>query len=297
MLEYQWYNKFLVRGDSLVIIDFSVEEAVVKRYSVRNYSDQEVEADKIMTIRSFIDSLNNPFGKKVNFHFLDHKEMEKENKLGTYGVIKGAKQYIGTTIELEPMALEALGYELEAVILYLAHLGLGTCWLGGTFNRQGFAKAMNIGGNEIFPIITPYGYAANKKHVTEIVMRKMIHADHRKEWNLLFYQDDFQTPAKKEAVGDLTFPLEMVRLGPSASNKQPWRVLLKDNMCHFYEYKEPGYSNRFAFDIQRVDLGIAAAHFDFAVKEKGFRGSFCTTCQPELELPAHIEYCYSWIQE
>lgn len=278
-------------------INFSIEESVKKRYSVRNYKEQEVELDKRKAIESFVNSLDNPFGKKVNFHYLDNREMKDEEKLGTYGVIKGAMQYIGTTIKLEPMALEALGYELEAVILYLAHLGLGTCWLGGTFNRKGFAKAMNIEEDEIFPIITPYGYAATKKHMKEIVMRKMIKADQRKEWNQLFYINDFQTPLTKEKAGDLEVPLEMVRLGPSASNKQPWRILIKDNACHFYEYKQPGYSDSFPYDIQRVDMGIAAAHFDFSVKEKGLKGYFDTECEPELELPDHMEYVFSWIRE
>lgn len=278
-------------------INFSIEESVKKRYSVRNYKEQEVELDKRKAIESFVNSLDNPFGKKVNFHYLDNREMKDEEKLGTYGVIKGAMQYIGTTIKLEPMALEALGYELEAVILYLAHLELGTCWLGGTFNRKGFAKAMNIEEDEIFPIITPYGYAATKKHMKEIVMRKMIKADQRKEWNQLFYINDFQTTLTKEKAGDLEVPLEMVRLGPSASNKQPWRILIKDNACHFYEYKQPGYSDSFPYDIQRVDMGIAAAHFDFSVKEKGLKGYFDTECEPELELPDHMEYVFSWIRE
>lgn len=278
-------------------INFSIEESVKKRYSVRNYKEQEVELDKRKAIESFVNSLDNPFGKKVNFHYLDNREMKDEEKLGTYGVIKGAMQYIGTTIKLEPMALEALGYELEAVILYLAHLELGTCWLGGTFNRKGFAKAMNIEEDEIFPIITPYGYAATKKHMKEIVMRKMIKADQRKEWNQLFYINDFQSPLTKEKAGELEVPLEMVRLGPSASNKQPWRILIKDNACHFYEYKQPGYSDSFPYDIQRVDMGIAAAHFDFSVKEKGLKGYFDTECEPELELPHHMEYVFSWIRE
>lgn len=278
-------------------INFSIEESAKKRYSVRNYKEQEVELDKRKAIESFVNSLDNPFGKKVNFHYLDNREMMNEEKLGTYGVIKGAMQYIGTTIKLEPMALEALGYEFEAVILYLAHLGLGTCWLGGTFNRKGFAKAMNIEEDEIFPIITPYGYAATKKHMKEIVMRKMIKADQRKEWNQLFYINDFQTTLTKEKAGELEVPLEMVRLGPSASNKQPWRILIKDNACHFYEYKQPGYSESFPYDIQRIDMGIAAAHFDFSVKEKGLKGYFDTECEPELELPDHMEYVFSWIRE
>ncbi len=278
-------------------IDFSIEEAVKKRYSVRNYSEQEIESDKIESIKTFIASLKNPFGQEVNFHFLDSQEMKDKEKLGTYGVIKGANQYIGTTIKLQAMALESLGYEFEALVLYLAHLDMGTCWLGGTFNRQAFSKAMNVEENEIFPIITPYGYAAPKKHVKEILMRKAIKADKRKEWSELFYKNDFQSKLIKEEAGDLEFPLEMVRLGPSASNKQPWRIVIKDNICHFYEEKEPGYSDRFPYDIQRIDMGIAAAHFDFAAKEKGIKGYFSIESNPGIETPVNIEYVFSWIRQ
>lgn len=278
-------------------INFPIEEAVKKRYSVRNYSDQSVEEDKRIAIRNFIDSISNPFGDKVDFHFLDKVDINDDKILGTYGVIKGAKKYIGATIELEHMSLEALGYELEVVILYLAHLGLGTCWLGGTFNRKGFAKALNIGENDAFPIITPYGYPATKKHIKEIAMRKLIKADQRKEWNQLFFKNDFNSPLTKEDAGYLEFPLEMVRLGPSASNKQPWRVLLIDNVWHFYEYKEPGYSDIFPYDIQRIDMGIAAAHFDLAVKEKGILGNFHNKIEPQLNLPKNLIYSFSWIRK
>lgn len=278
-------------------IDFSVEEAVSKRYSVRNYKEEEISEAEKRSIESFIKSLSNPFGSKVDFHYLNNQDMEDEEKLGTYGVIKGAKQYIGTTIKLESMALESLGYEFESLVLYLAHLGIGTCWLGGTFDREGFAEAMKVGGGEIFPIITPYGYAADHKHEMEIEMRKMIQADHRKSWNELFYKDDFSTALSKETAGDLAFALEMVRLGPSASNKQPWRVVIKDGALHFYEDKEPGYSDRFEYDIQRIDMGIAAAHFDISVNEKGIAGHFEIDMDPGIDSPENLEYVFSWVRD
>ncbi|WP_160723388.1 nitroreductase family protein [Isachenkonia alkalipeptolytica] len=276
-------------------INFSIEEAVEKRVSVRNYVPREVEPDTRKEVEGFIASLSNPFKKEVEFHFLDAKAMEDREKLGTYGVIKGAKQYIGTTIKDEAKALEALGYEMEVLMLYLAHKGLGTCWLGGTFNRKGFAGAMNIKEDELFPIITPYGYPAENKHLKERAMRKLIKADQRKKWQELFFNKDFQTPLPKVAVEEVAFPLEMVRLGPSASNKQPWRILRKNNAWHFYEYKEPGYSKYFSYDIQRVDMGIAAAHFDLALREKGIEGAFDTEREPAVELPEHMEYAFSWI--
>lgn len=278
-------------------INFSIENAVKKRYSVRNYQEKDIETSKKKDMESFINSITNPLGGKVHFLYLDNKNITNKEKLGTYGVIKGATEYIGTTIHLEPMALESVGYELETVMLYLAHLNIGTCWLGGTFDREAFADAMNIKEGEVFPIITPYGYAAPTKHEKEVEMRKIVEADHRKEWDQLFFKNNFQSPLTKEDAGVLLFPLEMVRLAPSASNKQPWRILVKDNVCHFYEYKEPGYSDRFPYDIQRIDIGIAAAHFDLSVKEKQIKGHFDTTSQPSIEAPQQMEYVFSWIMD
>nr|WP_298845757.1 nitroreductase family protein [uncultured Clostridium sp.] len=84
---------------------------------------------------------------------------------------------------------------------------------------------------------------------------------------------------------------------PSASNKQPWRILLKDSDFHFYKYKESLYSDRFPHDIQRVDMGIAAAHFDFPLKEKGIKGHFNTASKPKLALTENMKYVFSWIRE
>ena len=128
-------------------------------------------------------------------------------------------------------------------------------------------------------------------------MRKMSQADQRKEWSELFFNENFSSPITKEEAKDMAFALEMVRLGPSASNKQPWRIVLKDGNWHFFEYKEPGYSDRFSYDIQRVDMGIAAAHFDFAVKDKNINGHFEISNAPEVELPENVQYSFSWIRD
>lgn len=59
---------------------------------------------------------------------------------------------------------------------------------------------------------------------------------------------------------------------------------------------EPGYSDRFPYDIQRIDMGIAAAHFDHAVKEKDIKGSFKVTDQPNVKSPENMEYIFSCIK-
>ena len=50
-------------------IKFSIEEAVQKRYSVRNYIKKEVALETRKQIDTFINSLDNPFQKKIKFHY------------------------------------------------------------------------------------------------------------------------------------------------------------------------------------------------------------------------------------
>ena len=276
-------------------INFSIEEAVGKRVSVRNYTNQPIEEEKRALLVDFINQMDNPFNQKVNFHFFDMDNSSEDQKLGTYGVIQKAKHFLGASILPVPRALEASGYEMETVMLYLAHLDIGTCWLGGTFDRKGFAQALQVGDDEILPAITPIGYAQSSRHLQEVLMRTFIQAHKRLEWNKLFFFNDFQTPLTKETAGHFVFPLEMVRLAPSASNKQPWRILLKDGNIHFFEYKTPKYSDAFAYDIQRIDMGIAAAHFEHSVKELGMEGKFDWYADPKIALPEHVEYVFSWV--
>ena len=276
-------------------INFSIEEAVEKRVSVRNYSNQPIEDEKRALLTDFLEGMDNPFNQKVNFHFFDMDKSNEDQKLGTYGVIQKANHFLGASIKPVPGALEALGYEMETVMLYLAHLDIGTCWLGGTFDRKGFALALNVGEDEILPAITPYGYAQTNRHLQEVLMRTFVQAHKRLEWSKLFFSNDFQTPLSKELAGHYAFPLEMVRLAPSASNKQPWRLLLKDGSVHFYEYKTPKYSDVFPYDIQRIDMGIAASHFEHSIKKLGINGKFVWDVDPKGDLPQYMEYVFSWI--
>ena len=89
-------------------------------------------------ILAYAESLHNPLGPKMKLQFIEKNLAPNGEKLGTYGIIKGASMYVGVTIPKEEYALEALGYEFEQLVLYATSLGLGTCWLGGTFNRSAF---------------------------------------------------------------------------------------------------------------------------------------------------------------
>lgn len=275
-------------------LDFPIEKTVKSRSSVRTYEDRPLSSEVKEQINAYIGTLSNPFSVDVSFRLLESKTTANGEKLGTYGVIKGAKDFIGTTVPEGEFALEALGYTFEKLILYAASLGLGTCWLGGTFKRSEFAKAMDVKANELFPAISPIGYPFGKKRMVETLARRVAKADLRKDWGSLFFKNDFSQPLTQAEAGEFAFPLEMLRLAPSAVNKQPWRIIQAENAYHFYKTKAPENS-RASFDIQKVDIGIAACHFHLAALERGLPGQFKKLSTPDIHTPEHEQYVFSWV--
>ncbi len=274
---------------------FSVKDAVTRRYSVRTYEKRTVEKELREKILSYAERLQNPLGPKIRIQFIEKETVANGEKLGTYGIIKGTDLYMGVTVPNKAHAPEALGYEFEQLVLYAASLGLGTCWLGGTFNRSAFAAAMEIREGEIFPILSPLGYPAQKKSITEQIMRRGIKADGRLPWKELFFKNGFQEPLTEEEAGDYQFPLEMLRLAPSAVNKQPWRVVVDEKGVHFFEKHTLGGESG-SIDMQRIDVGIGICHFHLAAMEQNMQGHFERKV-PDFEIPSDMTYIVSWVKK
>lgn len=93
----------------------------------------------------------------------------------------------------------------------------------------------------------------------------------------------------------------MARLAPSASNKQPWRVVRDGAGWHFYCQRTPGYGKgSFIFtvlriaDLQRLDVGIAMCHFELTARQLGLPGRW-VSADPGLEpVDKHTLYISSW---
>ena len=270
------------------------EEVVKMRYSVRTYANKPLPLEIVAQLEAYIQTLSNPFSEGLAFKLIELAHAVNAKQLGTYGMIKGAGHFVGVTVKDSAGALEAVGYEFEQLILFAASLGLGTCWLGGTFNKGGFAKAMDVRPDTLFPAISPIGWPEEKR-LSERLVRSVVKADQRKPWKDLFFNDSFSEPLSEVDAGAYAFPLEMVRLAPSASNKQPWRIVREKNAFHFYEAVAPGYADRLGFDVQRIDMGIAACHLHLAALDKGLNGEFHINPPCVLNPPMNTHYVFSWV--
>jgi hypothetical protein len=211
--------------------------------------------------------------------------------LGTYGFIRGNTGFVVGAMSPSASGLEDFGYALERIVLMADDLGLGTCWLGGSFTRSSFAAWIQAGRSERIPAVLAVG-----------VIDGVPPVPHRSRlgWDRLFFQDDIQTPLSAEAAGPFADVLEMVRLAPSASNRQPWRIVRRGENWHFFLQRTKGYRKNIVTrllgieDIQRVDIGIAMAHFELTAMEAELAGRWIVA-DPRIGTPAEgLEYRVTW---
>jgi nitroreductase len=229
---------------------------------------------------------------------------EEDNKalrqLGTYGFIKGATGYlVGATRDGEEK-LEDFGFLMEKLVLFATDLDLGTCWLGGTYTKSSFADRINAQADELIPAVTPVGYCAPTRRPVDRLIRNRAGSDRRLPVDRLFFDQQWSTPLPLTGAGEWATPLEMVRLAPSASNRQPWRIVRGEAGWHFYLRRTPGYRDSMLnriftqSDLQRVDIGIAMCHFELSARELGLAGEWLQA-DPGINLPDELtSYIATW---
>jgi nitroreductase len=279
----------------------TARDLIDRRYSCRSYQEQPIAAGHKEALEAFMATLTSgPLGSAVRFRLIaaEPDDASALRRLGTYGFIKGATGYIVGAVKAGPGDLEDYGYLLEEVILQATRLGLGTCWLGGTFTRGAFTSRFGgVSPDETIPAVVATGYPADDG--TERIRRRE-HGDRRLPPDELFFSGEWAEPLGARADG-YAAALEAVRMGPSATNRQPWRIVRRGPDWHFYLARTKGYGKgspwfrllRIA-DLQRVDLGIAMCHFELVAREAGVTGAW-HVADPGIALPAStIEYAATW---
>jgi hypothetical protein len=285
--------------------DHSPSDLIRSRTSVRRYSGELLseEARQQMELCGRAATAG-PFGGTCRFQLIDSRAGSgvQGARVGTYGIISGARTYLAGAAGRSRYDLEDFGYLFELLVLKATDLGLGSCWLGGTFTRGRFSKAMGLRGEEILPAVSPIGRATRQRSVVDRVIRWGAGSKKRKSWSELFWDGDAAAALSEDRAGQFATALEMVRLAPSASNRQPWRCCKHGQGIHFYLLRFPGYRLMSATDLQRMDMGIAMAHFDLAIRSSGASGNWRVLDPPvyadtSVRLPdawQKSEYLVSW---
>lgn len=245
-------------------------DAVFNRISTRTFQTKQLSNEDTLAIKKVLSkhqAMSGPFGHSFELNFSVNKSKDtKGKKIGTYGLLKHVPAYIGGVCEDRMESIIDFGYVFEHIILTLTSKEFGTCWLGGTFKRDQYRTGLEDG--QIIPAISPVGYKASNRSIMEKMLRKAAKSDNRLPFDLLFLDPDCNplSPTMEAKIIDC---LQMVRKGPSASNKQPWRMIIddKEGLYHFYLERTPNYAASLHYDIQALDIGIALAHFEIGLAQ------------------------------
>lgn len=237
-------------------------QAMKERRSVRSFNGKPLSPEIISDLQKTIDDSYTLFGGNITIK-LKKFDLMGDFKPSTYGVIKGASDYFLMGIgEGEDSDLTA-GFQFEQIVLKAWQLGLGTCWIAGTYKGSQFDKDEKWPQGESLKIICPVGYP-EKQRLMEKMMRFTVGSNNRKPFSELFFEEDFKKPLNDN--NKFAEALRMLRIAPSSTNSQPWRALVTGDKVMFY-YK-PKYP------ISVIDCGIGLCHFYETEKFNGFNGRF-----------------------
>lgn len=269
-----------------------MRDAILNRVSTRTYNKKQISGKDVKIINSTLvqhESVKGPFDHSFNFKFRFNDSKSPEGKkVGTYGVLRHVPGFISGECQNNFEELVDYGFVFQKLILSLTKLKFDTCWIGGTFKRKIYEK--KLVENEIVPAITPVGYRAQKRTMIERFIRKSAESDNRKIFGELFKDYNTLEPLRDTLENPIMQSLDLVRRGPSASNKQPWRVYLDNNEIHFYLKRTPRYpSDNFLYDIQALDIGIAIADFTIGLEYFDFNYSyFACNKAKEMEFSEYV---------
>jgi nitroreductase len=270
-----------------------------KRVSWRSYRDISLTPEQKGRIEGFISSMDPPpFGTRVRLALADSHLPGKARMPGTYGVIKGARAILVGALIPSPMGEEDFGWAFEAAVLFCTALGLGTCWMGGTLDRDFFGNLIGLEPGEFIPAVSPVGAMESTRTLVDSLFAIGSGSRKRKPFSELFFTGDLSTPLDESKCGEYAEALRMVRLAPSATNRQPWRVVSRDGAFHFFLARSRGYKAIFGqgADLQRLDMGIAMLHFEAAARGLGLAGSWKRLDGAHgITHPPEVEYRFSWV--
>lgn len=219
-----------------------------QRHSVRSFSMEPLTNDVINTIKSEITFINS-HESGLNFQLCLNDSAPFEGFARSYGAFRNVNNYLVALIDPSfDHAYERAGYFAEQFVIKCTELGIGTCFVGGTFSREHIATRSEV--YEKIPFVIALGYPEEEK--TTIVAKMSRSLMHIKKKTLRdFYDgDDFEYQNAVAKFPWLISALEAIECAPSALNKQPIRLkmIIKESFPEIVAYSK---------NHSLIDLGIA----------------------------------------
>lgn len=222
-----------------------VIESIKSRKSVRRYQDIYLDSEILKGIKNDLENYIPKFGEsKIRFQILKAEDEIEAAKLGfLWGIGKINAPHCIVGICQDDEGMQEIGFALEQEVLKLTSAGYGTCWLG-TFDREALNLKCRIKGKEQIGIVIAFG-VAQKEGFLNNNFRKIAGSTKRKD-----IKEIWMNYAEEKNNKKIAGLVEMSILAPSSNNKQPVRIIIRENRADF-----------FLVEDSKINAGIFMAHF------------------------------------
>ncbi|MCL2531082.1 MAG: nitroreductase [Oscillospiraceae bacterium] len=220
----------------------TLQQAANVRRSRRNYLDQAIAPEMQEKLQAFAEQYGAAGNLRIELVFNNGAAFAGFRK--SYGLLTGVQHYAGLIAKRGcPIAEEKMGYFGEMFMLQAVAMGLGTCWVGGSFRRADCP--FDIADDEQLYCTITLGHCAPDDNTRERLIQTITHRRSKRAGDMMADADD--------AVPDwFVAGLHAVERAPSAVNKQPWLFSYRDGKAHLTLDNSHSW----------VDLGIAKLHFE-----------------------------------
>ena len=214
----------------------TILEAIDARHSVRAYRDRPIEAELRAEMDAFVAEINSESGLSFSVQYDDPDGFD--STLARYGRFRGVQNYIVLAGKRTADFEFDCGYYGEKLVIWAQQHGLNTCWTALTFNKKR-VRSLIPAGQELCMVIA------------------------------LGYGEDQGKPRRSKTAADVTdgsipevlmHGIDAALKAPTAMNQQKFEFSDQDGQVRIRVKGLGSYT--------KVDLGIAAYHFEAATGRK-----------------------------
>lgn len=235
-----------------------IVEAIDQRISCRAFEQRPLEDNMLTQLEEELKAIND----ESNFHFQLYGP-DRDGHVITMNAQMFANDpacYAALVAPKDPLAEEQLGYYGERFVLFATQLGLGSCWVASTYDKE--TTRVQLEEGDVLHDVIPIGYKPAQMPLKQRTIRKAIRAKSKSPEKL------FNGPMPlAQAPLWIQACIDGVEKAPSAINEQPV----------VFDWKGEGSLviaslARVKTGMEYQDLGIAKYHFEVVARECGIEG-------------------------
>ena len=219
-----------------------LKSAIMERISRRKFELDPVDGAVLEQLEAAVWECNRAAGLNIKIKLDDGEAFSGSRSKGMFS---GACNYFAMICKKDdPDGDEKIGYYGESLILLATRLGLGTCWVGGTYDPE--LCHVEVADDEVMRLVIVFGYVKQKESIRERTISKAVKRNSKEIKDML----NAYGTAPNWVVDGVRYAVK----APSARNRQPVKF--------FCDGEAVNARVKCDYKYDLIDLGIAKLHFE-----------------------------------